>query len=189
MAAKRSYNGVILLVFVLGLPLISWYYLKKGIDFRRERLVSISTRIPLPIDSLFSEDGTVIKFRRDTIDELLHHFVFITQKDTTSKVIEDLKIQFTGIPRFRFIALSALKTNSVPLWADAIVVNPSLYDFLFTTSGGGSERVYLIDHNGDFRKSYPLNVRDSVVLFVQESATLLPAKSGQELKFERKKEM
>jgi hypothetical protein len=103
-------------------------------------------------------------------------------------------VQFTGIPNFQFVLLQQAETaSSTRSLFDSVIADPVavslLQEFFATSTGNLSNRIYLIDALGNFRQSYPLSDKDSVVLFVQEAATLLPVKSGQELRFKRKQEI
>ncbi len=182
--------------FILGLPLISWYYLKRGIDFRKERLQSIAEKHPLPFDSLMLLDGTFVVFRQDSSVTAINHFVIRTARINDTLInsnLQDLQMQFTGIPNFRFVLLDeALKASMSSEFKWDIMDSTSASQFLEyveSISIQTDERIYLVDRNGYYRRSYPLNNTDSLVLFVQEAATLLPVKSGQELRFKRKQEI
>lgn len=189
-----NYRGLFLFFFVVGLPFISWYYLKKGIDFRVDRLSSIAAKLPVPVDSVRLQDSTYLVFKRDSTLPQRHLFVFSVSADSLTSAIQDLQLQFTGIPNFEFVLLhDQLVPESVSsLFSNVTTSTPeqsALKEFLFATQPNPINRVYLIDSKGDLRKSYPLYNQDSLVFFVQESATLLPVKSGQELRFKRKQEI
>jgi hypothetical protein len=189
-----NYRGLFLFFFVVGLPLISWYYLKKGIDFRIDRLSSIANKLPVPVDSVSLQDATYLVFKRDSTLPQRHLFVFSVSNDSLTTAIQDLQLQFTGIPNFEFVLLGEkdVPSSISALFSNKIMYTPeqvTLQGFLFATQPNPNNRVYLIDSKGDFRKSYPLYDQDSLVFFVQESATLLPVKSGQELRFKRKQEI
>jgi hypothetical protein len=191
---KFNFRGIVLFVFVIGFPLISWYYLKRGIDFRVDRLASVSQKIPVPVDSCSLADGDTLVFRQDTSVSRRHRFLFTCGNTAYDEVIKDLQVQFTGIPNFQFVLLQQAETaSSTRSLFDSVIADPVavslLQEFFATSTGNLSNRIYLIDALGNFRQSYPLSDKDSVVLFVQEAATLLPVKSGQELRFKRKQEI
>jgi hypothetical protein len=193
---KRNAKGIFLMFFILGLPLISWYYLKRGIDFRKERLQSIAEKHPLPFDSLMLSDGSFIVFNQDSSVTAINHFVVQTSKVDDGVInsnLEDLQMQFTGIPNFRFVLLDeALMASASSEYKWEILDSVSAKEFLEyvkSISTLTDDRIYLVDRSGNYRRSYPLNNKDSLVLFVQEAATLLPVKSGQELRFKRKQEI
>jgi hypothetical protein len=191
---KFNFRGIVLFLFVIGFPLISWYYLKRGIDFRVDRLASVSQRVPVPLDSCSLADGSTFVFKQDTSVSKRHRFLFTSSDTSYDEVIRDLQVQFTGIPNFQFVLLQEAQTPSSTrtlfeaVIADSVTVS-LLQQFLATSAGNSADRVYIIDALGNFRQSYPLAEKDSVVLFVQEAATLLPVKSGQELRFKRKQEI
>jgi len=170
---KRNAKGIFLMFFILGLPLISWYYLKRGIDFRKERLQSIAEKHPLPFDSLMLSNGTYLVFKQDSSSTAVNHFVVYTN--------------------FRFVLLDEALMESVSTEFTWDVLEKSsarqFLEYIESIKLQSGDRIYLVDRSGNYRRSYPLNNTDSLVLFVQEAATLLPVKSGQELRFKRKQEI
>lgn len=193
---KRNAKGIFLMFFILGLPLISWYYLKRGIDFRKERLQSIAEKHSLPFDSLMLSDGSFVVFKQDSSATAINHFVVKTSQTDDSLInsnLQDLQMQFTGIPNFRFVLMDeALMASMSSEFKWDIMDSASALQFLEymeSIKTYSDDRIYLVDRSGNYRRSYPLNNTDSLVLFVQEAATLLPVKSGQELRFKRKQEI
>lgn len=190
----------VLTVFLVLFPLISWYYLKQGIQYRKERLDSLARKIPLAITEIPLKNGDTISLNNrmnlppEQANLAVNTLLVCIEDDRLYETIEGLFEQFSGIPFFKFLLVP--NTNQVLRSAKLFeleILPGDLADEMkkFLTNHEAKDisgRIYLVDADAHLRRSYPLDNLDSIRVFIQEAALLIPPKSGQKLIFERRKE-
>jgi hypothetical protein len=191
---KKYKGGIVLTFFLLLFPLISWYYLKEGIEYRRQNVKEMSQSEDFPVGELLDLNNApvfVLSEDSSSVKNLMLFHINKPMTETEKSHFEKVYKQFTSVDAYFMAAVadaslfSEIPEEVVLIPADALSANyrGSGQD-IFTDN-----KVLLIDKKGKLRKTYFLSSAEEMLHMVHEAAILLPRKSGQELKFQRKTEI
>lgn len=144
----KFFKTALILAMLVLFPLISWYYLTGGIDYRKQSLEELKNRTDLP-------ESIVKLYPTDMEDQ-----VSLIKLGGTTASLEQLAEQFGKVPQFRSIDLSEPKDSL------EVVAKNSLADY--------AGKVYLlVDDSMHLRHTYSEGNED-MKLLVKHIATLLP---------------
>ena len=121
--------------------------------------------------------------------------IIITMRISEQKIfgLEKEKVykQFTSVDAY-FMAAVADASLFPEIPEEVVLIPADALSANYRASGQDiftDNKVLLIDKKGKLRKTYFLSSAEEMLHMVHEAAILLPRKSGQELKFQRKTEI
>lgn len=191
MAKKRNWVQIgMLLLFLVGFPVVSYFYLKSGYDYRVEAMQELKDygRLPaLPSATLWGDSLSPETHNRHIV---VLHYVDLDKQENSKlfgKYMQELHEQFDGIERVRFWAgfspahapsVSAFlldyqledKEQYLPFDQQAIPlanIDPSILQ-------EDKPLVFLSDTTGTIRKVYNLENGREVVRLVEHITFLMP---------------
>ena len=166
--------GVSLIIIVL--PAASWYFLKSGLDYRKESMGQLGQYGQLPeMNLLLSNGQSVHTSRMDGMMGIVHT---MNENGDTSLIMK-LYRQFSKRTDLQFVLSD---TESLKLMADRasnlwlLKYAEENIPFLEKTGvfNSGDKNVALIDINGEIRNHYNLNNISELQQMVEHTAFLLP---------------
>ncbi len=196
----RRWIQIIFLTAFLGLfPFLSWWYLRGGIEFRKQALDALEVKGVLADLAYRDTAGALLQPR---LREFYFGIYFLADEYTPELLAEldKVQVQFTEVNKaYAFVFCTRTQCSELaaryPGWILAPAEpgeNQALAAALreFHPAGGGSEPlIILVDREQRVRNTYLLRDEAQMKAFAQQAAVLLPVKQEQELIFERKKEM
>jgi len=203
MAKKRNWTQIgLLLLFLVGFPVVSYFYLKSGYDYRVEAMQELQEYAPLP-------DGPATDIWGDTLDTgkdiVLLHFVDLqntAQRDLIGKYMGEIHEQFDGIDRVQFWAgfqpvdstriRAFLKNYDLQDPTQYRVLDRSDFsgDFTFLDADVTSRPfVMLSDTTGTIRNFYNLENGKELVRLVEHITYLMPPEKRPRATFKPEQEL
>lgn len=89
---KRYIQAIALLLFLVGLPLGSWYYLQAGFDYHKELMSELQNYGRMPDFKLINQNGDTLS--RNDLAEKTIIVSFFNDEDQTMKYIQKYHSQF-----------------------------------------------------------------------------------------------
>jgi hypothetical protein len=181
---------LVISLLLVGLPLGSWYYLKKGADFRRQHLQQMTSLGPFEFQDFVATSG-------DTLPpDSLHGRVLIicrlageASKAPSESILSDvtrLEKQFAERRDFKLLVFTDLAPASEVISrqrATFLRAHPAI-EATFSEREGNPVWL-LIDTKGEKRRFYESVQTDDLVT---ETAILLPSGKREEIELKRVKE-
>jgi hypothetical protein len=191
---KRYKAGIVLSFFLVFFPLVSWYYLKEGIEYRRQNLQEMAHAVDFPVGELFDVNNAPLFVYREDSTSVRNLMLFHINKaltDTEKDHFDKIYKQFTSVDAYY---MATIANEDLLSAMPEMIVQVSVEGLSDTYLNSGQDvfnenKVLLIDKKGQLRKMYLLSSKEDMLSLVHEAAILLPRKSGQELKFQRKTEI
>ncbi|MFM7089457.1 MAG: hypothetical protein ACKOZZ_01475 [Bacteroidota bacterium] len=203
MSIKSIWQFIFLLAIFGGVPVISWYYLQTGLDYRLKALAELGNMGPMERETRVSHDKIVCS--PDKIKGKVHLGIWypdgIENETLTMKYLDELHEQFKSRSDLSFYVYSNtanpdslshfLKINK--LYPSPIITYFSDLGvqriYYFMKPGKGEIPVALVDTSGMVRKHYNLASGKELTRLTEHLAMLLPIESTRdELIFKREKE-
>ena len=151
---QKHISTIAVMVLVFIVPFGSWYYLKQGLDYRKDALVTLA-----PKDSIDSRLDTLAFFRGKTT------IVVNKSSDDLDKLISTIKDQFKNTPKFQVVYKDSSVHNSG-------IIIPKMYlnDFFKKYQ----DRQYLlIDEKLKLRNVFGFD-KESTKKLIEHTAIILP---------------
>lgn len=149
---KGKVQGGVVLMLLVAFPILSWYYLKGGIDYRKEVLKELEYKVP--IDTTLFDSFQIELIRNKVVVLDLHG-------DTayTNKVYDQFK---NTKDYFKLLSTSGVGGDSV-----SNELHKKLETLVDTMA------YVLIDGQGNIRRKYS-NTDDDIKLMIKHVASLIP---------------
>jgi hypothetical protein len=203
MAKKRNWTQIgILLLFLVGFPVISYFYLKKGYDYRVDAMRELQEYAPLPMAPPTDVWGDSLQAGRDIV---LLHFIDLEnadQRDLIGKYMGEIHEQFDGVERVQFWAgFEPADSMQIKAFLDNYTLrDPNQYrvldrayftdDFAFLEDGVTSKPfVMLSDTTGTIRNFYNLENGNELVRLVEHITYLMPPEKRKPATFKPEQEL
>jgi hypothetical protein len=154
------------------IPLGSWYYLKKGLDYRKNALTLLSGT-----DSIYDYCGTIDVKRGETI-------ILADLGDDTEKrdFLKELMSEFDDIPNFYSLVVGDFPKKIA-------TENPELFRYQNRSQACNYafKELSIIDTSGIVRRTYPAT-EEGFVELVEHLSIVIPAPEERDIKFKEYEE-
>lgn len=172
----KIFKTILILIVLFGLPAGSWYFLKDGLDWRKEKMESLKPQGKFfDAYSFTNKDKTLI-------------FEQASNKTTVFKINNDmdkndmaLVEQFRKVKSFMFIILTTNPTISgefsskVPIrYIDVSTLSPNNYEH-------NSAQYMLVDTAGVIRSIYPWDMKEKFKKLTEDIAVVLPRRQSPDI--------
>jgi len=204
MSSKSILQFIFLLAIFGGVPVVSWYYLQTGLDYRLKALAELSNLGKVQMDSRVSFDNKILS--ASDIKSNVHVGIWfpegIEKAEANSLIhLYELHEQFKSRSDISFfIYTKAESTDSLMSFVKKNKFSPSPIFYFFPDTG--VQRIYyfmkpelssvavaLVDTSGSVRKHYNLVSGKELTRLTEHMAMILPIESTRdELIFKRDKE-
>ncbi|MFT5763353.1 MAG: protein SCO1/2, partial [Saprospiraceae bacterium] len=87
---KKYIQALAFFLFIVGLPMGSWYYLQAGFDYNKELMSELQNYGRIPAFTLVNQDGDTLT-REDVAEKVMVIDFFNTGKDSYSKTMDYLR--------------------------------------------------------------------------------------------------
>lgn len=190
----KTIRILFLTMMVVIFPLISWLYLREGIDFRKSALLEMQ-----PVANLENLTFPVFEVEVGGKDDFPAPYYVIVELAGSNADIDNslsgISIQLGQVPSVVLIAITD-KANPAFNFSDSWVLmdrtDPLAVELRSATETlpGYSEgkTVYLIDSKRQLRNLYDLTDMEQMRDFAVHAGVLLPIKNQKDLVFKRKAE-
>ena len=167
--SKKIIQTIILLILLVGFPLVSWIYLRDGLDFRMNAIKALQPKAALPpsADSLHQEGTILIWYDQDgpfgkRMDPVISHF------DDRTDVV------FTHFPDRSYHSLHDSLEKVLALTGEE--------------ADAFEDKVFLVGQGGFIRASYHLKSDDQMGDLTEHIAFLVPLDPEKDFEFKRETE-
>ncbi len=176
---SRNLQVIVLTFFFVGAPIVSWYYLKTGMMYRKERLSDLKKLGVLQLDSMEflhpeskdSLDSKVIMIASSRHNNILD----------VNSTISQIYSQFKDVPTFRLLLIDSLIPSSkLP---NNIIQLKKFNNPLLTNDT--TNLALLVNMKNEIVNQYDLSNRTKVEGMIEHIAMIMPLKSTKEI-IERK---
>lgn len=151
---QKYISSLAVLALILIVPLGSWYYLKQGLEYRKDALRTLA-----PKDSIALKSDTLNLFNGQTT-------IVVNQKsDSLQKVILTVNEQFKNTPKFQILYYDSSLTDN------GKVIPASYLNDFFTKYK--AHHYLLIDHKMKLRNHFGGDV-EGVKKLIEHTAIVLP---------------
>lgn len=157
--------SAVLFILVFVLPIGSWFYLKTGLDFRKEALTSLESKGK--VHDALKINGDVLKGKTSLIE--------VNGIDAEQRAL--LFDQFKEAYTFQYLAPSNVGI------VDSNFIAPLRYDVL--DSNYKDVSFMLVDTALNIRNSYTVREKADLERLVTELSILLPKKAPKDLKLKK----
>lgn len=203
MSSKSIWQFIFLLAIFGGVPVISWYYLQTGLDYRLKALAELGDLGPMEKETRVSFDKIV--FSPDKSKGKVHLGIWypngLENETSSMKFLDELHEQFKSRRDISFYVFTHSKhPDSLIAFVERNKLFPSPIISYFPDLGVqrmyyfmkpvvGEIPVALVDTSGIVRKHYNLASGKELTRLTEHLAMLLPIESTRdELIFKREKE-
>lgn len=208
MAKKRNWLQIgILLLFLVGFPIVSYIYLKKGYDYRVEAMQELKDYGSIPGIPATTVWGDSVDIEKQSNQIVVLHYINLSdneEKALIGKYMNELHQQFDGIERVRFWGGYAPSDSAQ---VAAFMEEMDLIDFdqylafpatAVSTNGiqlpegaptMDKPLVFLADTTGTVRSFYNLENGREVVRLVEHITFLVPPEKKQKAIFNPEQEL
>ena len=203
MSSKSIWQFIFLLAIFGGVPVVSWYYLQTGLDYRLKALAELGDLGPMERETRVSFDKIV--FSADKTKGKVHLGIWypdgLENEISSMKFLDELHEQFKSRSDISFyIFTSTAQPDSLISFVKRNKLFPSPIISYFPDLGVqrmyyfmkpsvGEIPVALVDTSGTVRKHYNLASGKELTRLTEHLAMLLPIESTRdELIFKREKE-
>ncbi len=188
--AMKFLITVILILFLL--PFVSWYYLKSGLNWRKQAQAVMSGNHPFPEGEWIDQSG-----KRFSTDQLAEHVTIVTllkceNLESISGTIEAFYNQFKETKKANFIILNTCKDKPSAL-VDSMKMawyvfecgdSTDLCDLLIPNWPPGKTHA-LIDRHKIIRSYYAEATKDEKRILLEHMALLLPRERSDQIELKR----
>ena len=176
---------IIVLMLIIGLPVISYYYLKSGYLFRKDALENMQLNIAFPFDDLAIPSDVYDNMNRRV---KLVHFIDNQVSNTELAQLNEVQDLFDESEKFAVLSLGRFDTPDSDLQKEINNSNNWYYKaspvYLDSLSVFSKDKLLLVDTAGIGRAQYAFNERELGEL-VQHITVLFPLKKRSKIKLER----
>ena len=188
--SRKFLVTIILILFLL--PLVSWYYLQSGLNWRKEAQAIMNGKTPFP--TVDYTDSTGEKFSSALLDAHVSIVTFISCSGEVDQrnVLLELYDQFKETNKANFIlldscdvAMSTLSDPSKKNWyvlpcSDSLTLCSSLLN-----EWPEGKIFALVDRNKALRGYYGIATKDEKRILVEHMALLLPRERQEKVELKR----
>jgi len=203
MTSKSIWQFIFLLAIFGGVPVVSWYYLQTGLDYRLKALAELGDLGPMEKETRVSFDKNV--FSADKTKGKVHLGIWypdgLENESGSMKYLDELHDQFKSRSDISFYIFSnSTQRDSLIAFLKRHKFFPSPIMsyfpdlgvqrmYFFMKPAVGEIPVALVDTSGTVRKHYNLASGKELTRLTEHLAMLLPIESTRdELIFKRDKE-
>ena len=147
----KKIGVIVVLTMLVAFPAISWYYLRGGINYRKEPFAEMVSKGPF--------DASLLN---KSLQDKIQNHVTIVDLNGSDKTAKELLSQFDKVNEFLF--LSQHQVDTLQITSEAL----SAYKTTYTNAD-----YVLVDLEGNVRSTYKDNTDDHKLL-VKHVAILLP---------------
>ncbi len=176
---KKYFKPILLLVILIIFPLISWYYLKGGIEFRREALSALEPKETVESLNYIYNSNVSFAFPSESYRV---NTLFLLKDNQLPENIKSYYNQFKNteeVAVFVKSSQSELLIDDLSLYEHIFIVD-SLANALEIIANDGFN-VFLIDNQNRIRNYYRSNDENSMQDLVTHTAVLLPPTQKREI--------
>ncbi len=189
---SRKFLVTIVLLLLL-LPFVSWYYLRSGLQWRKQAQEGMKGTIPFPAISWTDSKG--YPFSQDSVTDRVTLMSFLPCDDHLSNLLEiqeRLFTQFKDTRKAGFLMLDTCRVSRMPeghddreLWYH-IPFRDSLDAPLIWADEWPADKPFaLIDRHGIIRSYYAINSPEEKRILVEHMALLLPRERQEKVELKR----
>jgi len=159
----------VLLALLVILPLSSWFYLQRGLDYRLETLEQLASKAALPNDWFHNQPGTIQ--------------VLYDESVSLSSRLEPIKKHFEERQDIQFIPTDY---NSVTGLQDSLkkVVRLTISD----SQPVLQDMLFLINQKGSLVMAYRIGEDSELALLTKHVVFLMPPEEEKDFEFRRERE-
>lgn len=186
--SRKLLVTLILILFLF--PFVSWYYLQRGLDWRKEAQEVMKGKEPFPAGEWKDHAGNMISTEQLEGKVTLVTFLNCDQMDEKKILLDELYEQFKETGKAHFIILDTCQTNmfSDPLRKDWIVLSCSdsmnLCDLL--SENWPAEKSHaLVDRDKHIRSYYASSTEEEKRILLEHMALLLPRERSEKVELKR----
>jgi hypothetical protein len=188
-------RAILLICFIVVFPLLSWLYLKGGINFRKEALAELVVKGSMSGYELKNTFGESV-----FTDDAIKVFSILRFTSYDSNALDNYQAyydQFISTGNISFIIVTDSETViDHPISSKVIQCidsEPENKTFLNQVSElisiSSSNYIVVLDREKQIRNVYDPADKESMSALVTHSAVMIPPKSDRELEFKRKREL
>lgn len=172
----KQLKTVLLLLMLIGLPLISWYFLKSGLEWRKEKVSDLKAK------ELFMRSFDFSNADKDALYEMMAHRTAVVKlSDAINENDEKLIDQFDNAYTFQFISFEKTENMSKG-WNSKSVVRyfkPSSQNCTIAEMQGS--KYMIVDTTGMIRQFYKDDSEKSLGTMIEDLAVILPRKKAKDI--------
>lgn len=189
--SRKFLITVILILFLL--PLVSWYYLQSGLEWRRKAQEGMSGTTPFPEGPCFTADGRLF-----TIDSLgtsvsIVSFQPCGQDDAGQMdVLQVIYDQFKGTDKAKFILLDTCPNQETPSttsirkhWYELVCTDSTTLCNTLISDWPADKLFALVDRKGIIRSYYSIETPEEKRILVEHMSLLLPRDRQEKVELKR----
>lgn len=183
-AFKKYLKSIIILIILIGFPLISWWYLRGGIEFRKDALNAMEIKAEIVPTIYTSQSGFTFPSEDYRVNTL-----FVVDEHSNLSEIEAYYNQFknTGEVAVYVYNKQSGPHNDVDFSTNYYVLD-SMDTFLSDKNNSGFD-IFLIDANSNVRNYYISGEKTSMNELVTHTAVLLPPTEKREIRRRNPREL
>ena len=183
---------VILIFILLLLPFVSWYYLRSGLQWRKEAQAYMDGKTPFPSGSFL--DANAKKFSSDDLTGhvTLVSFISCTNTENQTELIHSLHSQFKETGKALFILLDSCEASNPKV---SLVSLKGTHYFTCVDSISlckeigmdwpAGKPIALVDRHGIIRGYYPTETQEDKKRMLENLALLLPRERQEKVELRR----
>jgi len=183
---------VTLVFFIFLLPFVSWYYLRSGLEWRKNVQSVLNGKQELPELSFRSKTG--IPLEKSQLENHVSLVVLVSCDSLVSQMdlVKTLYLQFKDTQKANFLFVDTCQLDSLIL-PDTIKENIYTFqcndtlavcDSLLMNWSPGSQFA-LVDRHGIIRAYYPARTHDEKKMLVEHMAILIPRDYTEKVQLKR----
>lgn len=196
MEKKQRFKAIIvttiLLLIVVLFPLISWYYLRTGLEWRKKAQDVMEGDQPLPPVEFADETG--LKFSPKSLEYHVTLLSFLPCMEITEyrTVLDEIYKQFRETNKANFLLLdscgimpSAFADPERKKWFVVPCTDSTSYCQEISASWPMGASFALVDRKGHIRSYYPIRTKEERKILVEHMALLLPRERQEKVELKR----
>lgn len=187
---KKLIQLAAITVVLIALPAASWYFLKSGLDYRKESMRKLGDFGNLPNQDLSVKGKSGL-----STNDLENQTILIQKIDTGTDTVKIMQLfrQFEKRSDFKLLVpehpqLELVSVNKPNLWLLSEDVNSSKLFQALGLIGANEDQVALIDFRGKIRNYYSLDDESDLRQLVEHTAFLLPVAETAKPQLKRQEE-
>ena len=199
---KLIWQTLVLFAMLIGLPAVSWWYLKGGLDYRLEAMDEIKPLGAMEALPFPTIDGVSPAVAGNI---LLISYLQESQIEIAGTRLDKIHQQFTERPDFLMLQMAAQDSTTLQQWLQTYQLDDAQQCYWFsapeesllpyfkqglktTDLSPGESFAVLVDTSGMVRRQYQLMDETQVRRLIEHIALILPREKEKELVFKRQTE-
>ena len=187
--SRKLFVTLILILFLL--PFVSWYYLRQGLNYRKEAQALMSGTAQVPLGAWMDNRGR--QFSSDQFSDRVSLITVVACDGSHTEVLDQFYQQFRETGKANFIVLDTCKTTANTV--DSTRINwyvfsnrdsASIINSFLKSWPAGKEHA-LVDRHQIIRSYYASETTDEKRLMLEHMALLLPRDRSDKVELKRGK--